>query len=1386
MSYIRPHVTRPTPAAWVGVPSALLFLCLAGWTGVDPHVLAQPAPPSFEDGPIHEIGQIPFQTAWQGREVKFRVRASELGPGVQVSAGYVQPPSGGILFENGNFAYRAGTNDKAEFTVTFSAAAGARRLEQIVPIQPIPHLPPEGEVLGVETKGMPDPTSRDYLVITDVKDAAPSMLNYARNNLRRVTISGKEVVIREGHANRLFESYHNNRDIREFTVHAEKLVVGSAFRLPSTRIVLRARRLEFQEHDGETGSISTQPFRNPVTTARSATQVGANATAGAAGTNGIPGGDIEVYVESSRLNPSGTSPFPRFILTGGVGQDGGPGRPGTNGYSPVRLRTNELGSLSSANKSRTTALVTESERYIYSGTGAGAWLPQWAPSVYFGAWSFAKSWGWTGSATVRISNRDEARAFLRSSAGSGWKPRNGGPGIPDGRPGRGGSAGRLLISGPLTNASLSWFRLTGGAPGTATSQPGGPPGTPSTAHAYFRDPSGSFTLWETHTAQAGPASVVPTNSTGPSTTRRIDATPYAWFTVPALRQVLNHAKDAYLHGELDAVHRTITDYRSVLDGLRATSAWQTLSADDQRDLHLIEEEMGLLHHRLAAGLDYFGNPPGWVPLLSLEANALAFSQEIDRAIGILYLEYWLSDASRSLESKLGAITHARVQFAQEAERASDDHETATRLLPQLDARALAIQQEIDSVQAQLKATEEELLKRAESNLRGPWWRRIARGLAAVVKLIPLPQTQLAGAALDVVSDFNPNAPWESLQGVQDVVKRYQAGEFGKSAQTLNATYKKIRILELPSSPDPGRIKGFIDEIQKESGPVVERLKEVRSAIEGTAAPRSQIEAELAKLKAESREFQGLADRISRLMVEKEAFLQQLSRTLQLLGNLSGDLTVNLLAMDAMNADFARVAGALDDRATMYLKEMGRRARERLLLYHYYVRKAYEYRLLKTYTGPSDLQNYFDRFLRLAEGYARENGASNSQLSDAQFKTLRGLYDDALGELIKEVVVRYNSNGPELPGQRWVALTEDDLDRLNRGETVSLDLPTLGGNGLFPTDEESIRIMDVRVLRLGAEPVGGVNVTDLVELRIVHAGESALRTSAEGRPRLYRFSHYTRDTDIPVQWGARLFPATGDLRQVQRSRSADSLLGALLQREGYAPRQVDLFTYLGGLARLDLSISPGARFRVNEVLIEIEYEFVRRNPSLRSLDVIIRDGLAPYVELSAPDLGGRQDGLGSFSRTYLAGAALTLSVPDRMGNLRFAGFANLEDARPLSLQGPGSAPVLHRDLQPSRTKLPSHFDGTSHRLPVTLASDLRIEARYEAIDAVELRIRRNGESPGLELELDGERQTAYRLETAPFANGPWLPLRKGVLMGPEQHLVPSPNAASQFYRITPDW
>ena len=73
-----------------------------------------------------------------------------------------------------------------------------------------------------------------------------------------------------------------------------------------------------------------------------------------------------------------------------------------------------------------------------------------------------------------------------------------------------------------------------------------------------------------------------------------------------------------------------------------------------------------------------------------------------------------------------------------------------------------------------------------------------------------------------------------------------------------------------------------------------------------------------------------------------------------------DISNDILALDALRRDVFTGNSKRDLNAMIYLEKMEQRAKDRLLLYDYYLRKAYEYRLLKPYEGEFNLVGMFER------------------------------------------------------------------------------------------------------------------------------------------------------------------------------------------------------------------------------------------------------------------------------------------------------------------------------------------------------------------------------------------------------------------------------------------
>src|SRR2546425_695532 len=121
----------------------------------------------------------------------------------------------------------------------------------------------------------------------------------------------------------------------------------------------------------------------------------------------------------------------------------------------------------------------------------------------------------------------------------------------------------------------------------------------------------------------------------------------------------------------------LEEYQSLITTLKGS-----LPPGEEADQFFqLSEEIETLLHRIAANLDYFGNPVTWVPMLSFEANLAAFTAEVDRAIPILYLAHWVKDAAQKTEQTRDAAIAAKAHLADEIGDLAVDHAIAEEEMP---------------------------------------------------------------------------------------------------------------------------------------------------------------------------------------------------------------------------------------------------------------------------------------------------------------------------------------------------------------------------------------------------------------------------------------------------------------------------------------------------------------------------------------------------------------------------------------------------------------------------------------------------------------------------------------------------------------------------------
>ena len=1170
-----------------------------------------PAAIAQDEAPTrYNVAAVPDQTVWSSTTRSFHLHWDEqLGTTFTYTAS--PQPTGTIsltpiLGSDWQFSFTPSETDENPITITLRASRAGQSTSHEFVLDPQQALAPE-EAFFASGEHTQAPVSRADVSVFVKTDPVARQLNYVNRNSRTVRIIGETVELEDGHANGLAEFFGPN-DIRSIEIIAERVIVRDVMIAKQTDLTIYARELAFED-DGKFVTTPQIKTTSPGTSGN--------------GSNGLDAGDITLHVGEIITDAPGA----RFDLTGGRGQVGGPGSHGTAGSDVTSLGTTKRVCDSGACKTHT----------VKSGYSLIYWEYRLAGIYVTGG---GKENGWPGDGT-------DAKA--------------------SGKPGEGGDAGSLTSSTPLVS---SLYTLPGGAtpgPTRPTSFPttyykggrGGYPTNSEKADFWYVPFSMKSESAGRRTSQKGDDAAMPSGNTtaGSEGTYTFQGNFYSWVHPLSLAKILQGVRDDYLGDRTVLAQTRLEDIIPLVQQYLRTPEFDTLPVADQLDITQQFDEMRLLEQQLEAGLDYYGNPPAWVPMLSFEVNQTLFQNELDRAMDTLYLAYWIGNKAATEQERLDGMIELRDTLRTELEEARENYNAAVTSLPVLRQKAEQLDTDIRTTQNLLEVEELDLLN---STREEDWVLGLRIGLklsATICQMVPVYQPALGvvGEGLRAGSNFNPDRPWDSVKDVKGVAAAYSEADFETevAAQQTAAAEIDAAMAEEDSFDYAGAL-------QQAGTGLAAGAADFSSFVQEREVPSEEMLAELERLKSLSPEYTALLERVEDLTTRNGELAIEIVETMQKIVGLSGTMRRSVLAIGALSKDIATNATVLDPRATAYLEDMERRAFDRLAKYHYYLAKAFEYRLLIPYSEPLDLEALFDKFAEIADLN------TDQSITPAQFDSFKAIYQDKLSEVAESIFTFYNSNRPNLSVPVRFNLFPEEIAALNAGEKVKLNLRD---DGLFRADEENIRIVDLEIAAIEAAPrSGGLGRTASVDIKIEHSGISRIRKDGE----TYLFNHYNRDTVNPIVWGGRYDVIDDIIDPIKPSEANGSLLRSLLSPS--AASDMLLYSRPSGWADLEISRTynngGGAPIDISSLRLNLIYDFTPRAQSaeLRDLEVFIRtlseNGTAeesnfqPLFDLGSEDKNGRSDARGKFIRVFDSSTGpVRISAPASYGSYNFAGWTD---------------------------------------------------------------------------------------------------------------------------------
>ncbi len=1149
-------------------------------------------------------------------------------------------------------------------------------------------LPFEFSVLSQASNMLPR-TSERYVQFIE-RDAGKIIFNPTSQkdgpiDTRHITLSCLDLDLGGPSGANILRRLHEQTDIRTLTICADHITIGVPLHLPGTDISIWARKLSFTGQ----GQISTEP--KPFISASTTEQA----------LDGQKGGDIHLYVREIETPDNAL----RFITQGAVGQAAQSGERGAPGDSITPWDGIILDTPSSYGKLETLSWAGDLKDKNFT-QGHTPVIVNWQQYVYV---------DYEGPARW-VANKDNDEVI-----GKHWPTDGNPPKRKPGVPGLGGAGGNIYSNqgeelGPRSSQKF-------GSPGQkAQDLPQADAGTPEKSckirvgyRTYWPFPhfdagvngNGTFNrrenryfeILEKRTTKPYP----PVYAPGP----RTDATDRSGKQVVLKRQdmgfwlhplnlgtIAAYARDAFRVGRAEIARPLLEKYLTALNGDNA-SAEGAASSDQIEldfDLVLLRTELMDLAQRMDGPNDFFGHPAGWVPGLSFQTNAAIYKNAIKAAVERLYLSYWMENNQADKEAQIATSETAIERLQGEVRRARLEQEKALQDMDSLSIEEGELSARIKTFQIELDRLTEQLVRGATDRAEIEHaFKTAAKILGGIAQVIPVGQPIVGGIGQGISALGNWEGGWEGdelfkaikkagtavwdSRMVSDMLLPKLKGTASKLLEAAgitssgNADNEQEETVENVKKDDP-----FDKELEKNklSDAVKKHIKrqsdakdEVLSAFGALTVSSKEVEAAIQKALANCPEYQELVKKLKKLNADKSEYKNKIAAVTSALDEASNTIATARLTQITLQRGISDTASLLSPEALRYTRAMGMRALERLQRYQYYFAAAYVYlnlSPLSNFDGNSEFM-----FTKLKE-VLRSNQAA--VLKGDEFDRLYLVFEENLVTVADKILTSHNETQPgrdstgRVTSQITLELSETQLAELNRNKRLIIDPMKMGKLHLSLEDIRIYNIV-VRKAELSQAPAEAVNL----RIRFYHDGVSVLRSNGQQ----FQFR------GAPSHWGATLYSESG-YQPVPEARDSGDL--SLIQHFTNGKSTDELFPRPSAWAELHLeclNLDNIIEYDPQFKSLKFELQYTSRDLSSKQVSLYVHTGnnLRPRITISSADISNRQDGEGSFLRTYRLGSKITLHAPERVGNFRFAGWrvparkGNFDVTKPVSLLEPGT-------------------------------------------------------------------------------------------------------------------
>ena len=828
----------------------------------------------------------------------------------------------------------------------------------------------------------------------------------------------------------------------------------------------------------------------------------------------------------------------------------------------------------------------------------------------------------------------------------------------------GGNAGNIFLYANTVKGNRAKRFLMNGAPGQSTNRNGTPGnggngGTMTSnmniaAYCDFARGSGGIKFDDDASA-----TIIGSGNIGSEGHFVKEDTPYKYLHPEYIASVIRYVNDAYINNHTTYALQTCQAYCSEIDECLRSGMLNYFSTQELMELRNNLIELNSILNRLEQGGDFFGNSVGWAPLLSFEVMKTNYENEIARATPVLYLYYWLTKVEHTLVERVAAMSQMASLTEQEIQANQQLINALAEEIPLLEDKSVEIEGKITEVNEKIERLKAQLMAKARKKVKKK--HKIAKA-ASICKAIASvasycgPYGTAIGTALNVATNIASNVAYAS--GKLNIDADYTAFFPQVTFQTLkidsilNVAKGMLGRTQLGSiGSDANYIQSRFDSINGAVTPLVNTFNDVRNALKHNSVSQSEIDQVFTELCAASPEWNALEADLNSLKDQKDYLERQINNITNSISGTISEISHDYVALDVFRRGAFENNSKRDLNAMQYIEKMAQRSKNRLLKYHYYMRKAYEYRMLKPYEGEHNLVNMYNRFDSLAR-----NMSYDSIIDYSNYKTISSTFEESISGVVEEIIDEYNNNYPEQSAPVTIVIPREELEKLNNEGSMALNFYEMG---IFAPDEENVRIVDLSVWHIETHTEGSIGYTGYMDLNLTHSGISRLRKDGQ----IFWFDHRTKSTTNSHTWGIRYDALSEEINPIQPSFASQSLLYSILERSN-GVSNIMMFSRPSAWGDITLAkkvhTQGGGDIVIDTLVIRLQYDFIRRpgNSNLRNIDIATDEGLMPYIACSQPDIKGRSNGNGEMNRTYtVSNGNVTFSAIEQYGSYHFLNWTD---------------------------------------------------------------------------------------------------------------------------------